>query len=144
MPYTKEKAAEYANAWYHRNKERLKADPVRKERNRKSAADWRENNREKAMLSAAKARAKRFGLDFNIELEDIVVPSHCPILSIPLFFSKGLQTENTPALDRIDNSRGYVKGNVCVISHKANRHKADLSLEDIERLAQYIACRKCS
>jgi hypothetical protein len=133
----KKQNAEYARNWYQANKERLKADPERRVRNARLAAEWRDKHPERAMLSAAKARAKRLGFDFNIDITDIIIPDICPVLNIPVFFSKGAQTDNTPALDRIDNNKGYIKGNVCVISHKANRHKADLTFEDIKRLFRY-------
>ncbi len=132
MSYNKE----YYQQYYLRRKALINTE-TRRQYNKEAAARWRLNNREAAMLSAAKARAKKAGLDFDINLSDFSIPEMCPILEIPLFFTEGLQADNTPALDRIDNSKGYVKGNVRVISHKANRHKADLSLEDIERLYIY-------
>ncbi len=136
------KNREYARQWYQKNKDRLRADADWLESRRDSVRKWRENNREASMLCAAKARAKRLGLAFDIEISDIVIPSLCPILGIPLKFTEGKQNQGTPALDRIDNSKGYVKGNVAVISHKANRVKSDLSFEDIEALYNYIKLRK--
>lgn len=99
--------------------------------------EWRKRNPEKLHLNAARARAKRLGQDFNIDISDIVIPQRCPILDIPIIITRGRYTENGPSLDRIDNSKGYVKGNVRIVSCKANKHKADLSLEDIERLYKY-------
>lgn len=90
------------------------------------------------MLSAAKSRAKREGKEFNLDASDIIIPDLCPILLIPLRFTGGRQDSGTPALDRRDNKKGYIKGNVFVISHKANRLKADLSSEDICRLWNYV------
>jgi len=143
MSYTdKQKNAQYSKAWYDRNRERLLQDQSRKERNRISAIEWRRNNREAVMLSAAKSRAKREGYAFDIDVSDIIIPDQCPICLIPLAFTDGKQDDGTPALDRIDNTKGYVKGNVQVISHKANRHKADLTLEAIERLYLYSCGRK--
>ena len=43
----------------------------------------------------------------------------------------GAQGDNSPTLDRIDNSAGYVPGNVWVISSLANRCKNDLSADEI-------------
>ena len=130
---------EYHRAYYQLNKEKRNT-PEKKAQNAVVAKLWRQSNREANMLSAAKSRAKKNGLDFNIEIEDIVIPETCPIIGIPLQFTDGKQNEGTPALDRIDNTKGYVKGNVQVISHKANRHKADLTLEQIEAL--YLYCVK--
>ena len=37
-----------------------------------------------------------------------------------------------PSLDRIDGAKGYVKGNVRVISHRANMLKNDATIEELE------------
>lgn len=95
------------------------------------------NTHPRRMLSSAKSRAKRFGLDFNLTIEDIVIPEYCPILDIKLCNNKGGAKASSPSLDRIDNSKGYIKGNVAVISYRANSAKRDFSLEDIERLYKY-------
>ena len=44
----------------------------------------------------------------------------------------------TPTLDRIDNSKGYVQGNVAWISFRANQAKSDTTAEEIRGLAEYI------
>lgn len=131
---------EYHKQWYFENKH--KRDEKYRKRSREYAARWRETNREKAMIGAARSRAKKSGLDFNIDISDVSIPEKCPILLIPLFFTVGSQTDNTPCLDRIDNTQGYVKGNVSVISHKANRAKGDLSADELQRLADYANSRK--
>ena len=56
-----------------------------------------------------KTRAKRKNISFDIEVEDIIVPNECPILKIPLHYEC---RENSPSVDRIDNSKGYIKGNI--------------------------------
>lgn len=84
-----------------------------------------------------KGRARYFKKEFLITLDDVVVPKYCPILQIPLFRTKGRATDNSPSLDRIDNSKGYIPGNVRVISNRANTCKTDLSLDAIKRLYEY-------
>jgi hypothetical protein len=86
---------------------------------------------------AAKSRAKKKSLDFNIDKSDIIIPDFCPVLEIPIFVCKGKSGNTSPTLDRSDNSKGYVKGNVRVISGRANTSKGDMSIEDIERLLAY-------
>jgi hypothetical protein len=41
------------------------------------------------------------------------------------------RSNNSPSIDRFDNSKGYVKGNVWIISDRANRLKSNLSKEDL-------------
>lgn len=115
-------------SWHQDNK--LKANSVNRAR--------RKRNPEKKMFFSARGRAKENDLAFNITLEDIVIPSHCPILGIPLFHTPYKRTTNSPALDRIINHRGYVKGNVQVISSKANSCKSDLTLQQVETLYLYM------
>lgn len=89
------------------------------------------------MLANAKIRAKKKNLDFNIELSDLVIPSVCPISLIEIKVCTGKVGDSSPTLDRIDNSKGYIKGNVDVISQRANTRKGDMSLEEIKRLHNY-------
>lgn len=77
-------------------------------------------------------------MEFNITEEDIPVPKCCPILGIPLRFGEGRVIDNTPSVDRIDNSKGYIKGNVRVISHRANKLKSDITVAQVKRLLQYM------
>lgn len=82
----------------------------------------------------AKERAKRDGVPFDIDFIDIVVPMRCPLLDIPLFVGSRQEHDNSPSIDKIIPSRGYVKGNIRVISHRANSIKRDASLEEMETL----------
>ena len=92
---------------------------------------------EKNLWRKAKYRAKSKNLEFNISLEDIIVPENCPVLDTKLEVSNIKRTGNSPSLDRIDNSKGYVKGNVIVISFRANRIKSDASIDELEKIANF-------
>ena len=81
--------------------------------------------REYQMYKAATKRAKQSGSEFNLDLSDVIIPDLCPYLGIELDRHNNKIMDNSPALDRIDNSKGYIKGNVEVISYKANRIKND-------------------
>lgn len=85
--------------------------------------------------------AKQRGMDFNIDFEDVIIPEVCPILGIPIV--SGIQTGsggnmNSASLDRIDNNKGYIKGNVQVISHKANSMKFTATPEELLLFADWI------
>lgn len=45
--------------------------------------------------------------------------------------------DNSPSLDRIKNDAGYIKGNVVVVSHRANRMKGDSTPEELRRLSDF-------
>jgi len=91
------------------------------------------------LLKGAARRARERGIPIDITADDIHVPTHCPVLGIPIVVgARGLGTrDNAPSLDRIDPSKGYVRGNVAVISFRANRIKNDSTLEEIEAVAAY-------
>ena len=94
------------------------------------------------MIYAAKARAKKSGLPFNIVLEDIVVPDVCPVLGISIAKNSNRCQPNSPSLDKIIPSKGYVKGNIQVISHKANTIKSDATIEELEKVLEYMKSRR--
>ena len=76
-------------------------------------------------------RAKRGGIEFSISYEDLVIPERCPIFDVPFNFD-GKGSDYGPSVDRIDNTRGYVPGNVHVICKLANHMKWTASPEQLE------------
>jgi hypothetical protein len=84
-----------------------------------------------------KSKAKKKGITFDVKYSDLVLPSHCPILGIPLFFDLNKAIDNTPSIDKIDPSMGYIKGNVQIISYKANRIKNNASLEELKLIGMW-------
>lgn len=104
------------------------------------------NSPEYKLWMGCKKRARQLGREFSIELSDIVIPEVCPVLGIPIKIKQrvadGSYLQNhSPSVDRVDNSRGYVKGNIEVISYKANRLKAHGSLEDFKKIVEYLQNR---
>ena len=94
----------------------------------------------KRMFSRAKSRSKLKNWEFTIELEDIIIPEYCPVLKIKLecFTGRGGGKDNSPSLDRIDNTKGYIKGNIRVISTLANLMKNSASPEILKEFARWI------
>lgn len=109
------------------------------DRCRAAFAKMREKHPERVMFNAAKARAKSRSVTFSISVSDISIPARCPALGIPLRRAKGVRNDNSPTLDRIDPRRGYVPGNVCVISYRANRIKNDATREELVSIAKYLS-----
>lgn len=102
--------------------------------------EWHRNTfPEVEILGKARMRAKNKGLEFNITKEDLLpLPTHCPVLGFELKFGTGPRLPNSGSIDRIDNTKGYVKGNIRVISWRANTLKNDASLEELEAIVKYI------
>lgn len=93
---------------------------------------------EHRLLQHAKLRAKKFGLPFNLTLADISVPNRCPALGIPLAVNSGCGPgDNSPTVDRIIPAKGYVRGNVIVVSFLANRIKSNSTIEQLSRVAEF-------
>lgn len=95
------------------------------------------------LIASAKNRSRHSGLEFDLHPSDIVIPSVCPVLGIPISLNTGGKTHsnNSPSLDRVDNTRGYVWNNVIVVSWRANRIKVDAEVEELEKVAAFY--RNC-
>jgi hypothetical protein len=96
----------------------------------------------KYLLTGAKGRAVKKGLEFSLTEEDFSeLPTHCPVLGVELQYGGGMgrgPRPNSASIDRIDSSRGYVSGNVAIISHRANSIKRDATLEEVYLLTKYM------
>jgi len=86
------------------------------------------------LFKLAKKRALKKGLEFNIELKDIHIPKRCPILKVLLICS----TRYSPSIDRIYPDKGYIKGNIVVISTLANSMKANATPKELLIFAKNI------
>ena len=143
------------------NKDRIerngpcKRDPIKLEAKRKKWNDsdggykarmlWRERHPEKAWAAAAigtaKSRAKQKGVPFDIDAQyliSILAPT-CPVFGTPfkLIFAGHLSAES-PTLDRLIPPKGYVRGNIAVISHKANSIKQNATWQEIQQVVDWL------
>jgi hypothetical protein len=98
------------------------------------ALRYRNKNPEQYMLHSSRGGAKRRSLEHTITRFDIFIPSKCPVFQCPFAYN----TPYAPSLDRIDNSLGYVPGNVQVISRRANMMKHDATKEELRQFAEWI------
>ena len=92
----------------------------------------------KSLLASAKNRAQKKNLDFNITIDDFEIPDMCPLLNIKLSVNTDIAKDNSYSLDRINSTKGYIKGNVWVISRRANALKGNASLEELEFLVSNL------
>lgn len=105
--------------------------------NNEKRLKWYKNDPRAVMLVTARMRAKRDGVPFDLTKEDIIIPDICPVLGIPLKVGDRKSHDNAPSLDKKIPSLGYVKGNVAVISYRANRIKNDATPEELEKVLTY-------
>lgn len=115
-------------SYYRKNRETVLLK--HKERNR--------NNPEQYLWYTAKKRAAKKGIEFSISIEDVVIPTHCPVLGIELFQGDGKISSHSPSIDRVNPSKGYISGNVRVISHKLNAMKSDMTIDIARKLLSYM------
>lgn len=90
------------------------------------------------MIGEARMRARAKGLPFNIDLSDIHIPETCPVLGIPLSLGTGRHVPSSPSLDRLIPELGYTKGNVNVISMRANMVKHNSTYEELEKVYKWV------
>jgi hypothetical protein len=85
-----------------------------------------------------KANSINSGKEWTLEFGDLVWPTHCPILGIELDYFSEKRSDQSVSFDRIDSTKGYVKGNVQIISFRANRIKNDSTVEELHKIASYM------
>jgi hypothetical protein len=92
----------------------------------------------KHMVRHAEIRAARKGIEFNITEEDIIIPEKCPLLEVPLEIGTKNDYEYSPSLDRKDNTKGYTKDNIWIISKKANSMKNSATTDELDRFCKNV------
>ncbi len=93
---------------------------------------------QRRQVQCIRSRAKRLGVPFDLTVDDLTIPTYCPVLGILLLIGDGRHRDASPSVDRIDPARGYVRGNVAVISNRANRIKNDGTTEEHRRLVSWM------
>lgn len=93
------------------------------------------------LFYTAKKRAKSLGLEFKLEVSDVIIPEICPLLGLRIRPNKAKLCDTSPTLDRITNTSGYVKGNIWVVSYKANRSKNNLSISEMRTLLKNLEAK---
>lgn len=104
-------------------------------------------------LGRTRARCQQYGIPFDLKIKDFFpLPKLCPVLGIELQYinrsRKQASRDAWASFDRLDPNKGYVQGNVYIISFKANRIKhqglgtfrpGKASEEDCKKIEKYIA-----
>jgi len=72
-----------------------------------------------------------------VSWEAVEYPKVCPVLGIELDWGKNGRQPNSPSLDRIDPTKGYIPGNVMMISDLANSMKNNATPEQLNQFSRY-------
>jgi len=125
----------------HRNKIRrqeLRKNPEYRRLENEKQRIKDNNNLEAYLFRVAKSRAKQRNIEFSIAINDIIIPEYCPLLNIKLQKNRERLKSNSYSLDRINNDKGYIPGNIWVISQRANWLKNNASLEELTLLVKNL------
>lgn len=121
-----------------------------KERNEKMFDNWgdRWNDKEWRKSAVYEAMREKFRYkkraatyskhEWDVSFGDLTFPTHCPILGIELDYFADSRLDNSPSFDRLNNNKGYVTGNVFIVSWRANRIKNDGSSEEHQLIADFM------
>lgn len=130
----KEKMQELGRNWYQKNRETC----IESMRQRALNEPWWK------LYHDAKARSNKNNIPFDLTLEYVKsiwpIDNKCPVLKIPLVKASRPEKgrNSSPSLDRIIPELGYTRGNVIVISTKANRIKNNATAQEIQAVANYF------
>ena len=113
-----------------------KQRPEQKKKASEQHKRWRVTNYRKNWLKRTEQRCRKYGWPFNLTLDDLEIPDVCPALGIPIIRNDPAKWQS-PSIDRIDPALGYVKGNVAIISFRANQVKSNSSVEEMENVLKY-------
>ncbi len=120
--------------YYEKHKEKINEYSRNYSRNRVTSQP------EINIFSRTKSRAKKLNIEFNLTIEDIIIPKICPVLGIEIIPSSNISKRgprpNSPSIDRIEPLKGYVKGNIRIISNRANTLKCDATISELELVLQ--------
>jgi hypothetical protein len=127
---TKKKAARERSTIWYKTFGKL---PEVKAKRKQTLLSWRADKPSNYLCQLARQRSKELNITFDLCPEDILIPAKCPALDVPFEYG----TPYAMSIDRINPKLGYVKGNVQVISRKANLMKQDASSEELRTFAKW-------
>ncbi len=89
------------------------------------------------LVAASRSRARKKGWSHSITVDDLNIPTHCPVFGVVLKWGTKKQRDHSPSLDRIDPQKGYVPGNVIVVSWLANNIRGNFTPNQLRKVADF-------
>lgn len=120
--------AKKARDWYKKKIRECRKRASERQKAKKS------NNVQYRLLAQSRRSAASRDIEHSLTEEDIIVPELCPVLGVPMLY----KTPYTATIDRIDSTKGYVKGNIQLMSWKANTMKSNATEEELQLFAAWV------
>jgi len=102
---------------------------------------YRENNYEKNAIKTLRNRAKikKIPMEVTPEYLKKFLPNDmiCPVLGIKMEIGQKNKNVNSPSIDRIIPEKGYVPGNIIIVSNKANGIKSNATPDEIIKVGKF-------
>lgn len=86
-------------------------------------AQWADVDIRTKILNRIKTRSTKKDREFNLTIDDIIIPEICPVFRVPI---------KIPSVDRIDSTKGYTKDNIRIIENRANVLKNNATIQELE------------
>ena len=140
--------SDYKNSKYICKSCKCKKEYIR-EKKRRATKQIGDSQHIKDLLDGVRKGAKQRSIEFNLKAEDIrpLITERCPILNIKYELNKpnkkwGKKSgqnnwTNSPSVDRIDNTKGYLKDNIIVVSMMANTIKNQATPDQILAVGKF-------
>jgi len=122
----------------------VRRDKAEKEYNDRYMKKWgvKENTQlykqQRDRFLSKKHNALATGYSWDVDFSDIQWNTHCPVFGIELDYFATMRQENSPSFDRLDNDKGYERGNIVIMSWRANRIKNNGTLEEHLKIVEYL------
>lgn len=126
--------------YYAKNPEVCNAMTTEWRRKRKEAVNSGDLGAlQKKLCQGTRKRAKKAGWEHTILPTDIPVTGNiCPATGATMKWHTGKAENDSYTLDRIDPTKGYIPGNVQVLSMLANRMKSDAPIPTLVSFARWV------
>lgn len=93
-----------------------------------------------AILQRCKNYDIPFGFKSRVELAvylQSIAPEKCPVFGVKLTNGTRTMHKFSPSVDKIDPKKGYIKGNMQIISYLANSMKRDSTAKELKQFARW-------